>query len=105
MKILGVYVAAVVGIFILVSCSSSKETNNSSASNQGPYSFENLDANADNQISFDEFKAKIPARRRSPEEIFRMMDQDNSGMISQSEYQTFRERIQQIRQRRGGGRW
>jgi Ca2+-binding EF-hand superfamily protein len=104
LKIPGVSAAAFIGLFILVSCSSSKETSNSTPATRDQYSFENLDVNADNQISLDEFKAKIPARRRSPEEIFRMVDQDNSGMISQSEYQTFRERVQRMRQQRGR-RW
>ncbi|MBD3274439.1 MAG: hypothetical protein GF372_03970, partial [Candidatus Marinimicrobia bacterium] len=97
MKHVKVLLPAILTLFVLMNCSSSKATSNSSESNRDQYSFENMDANTDNQISFDEFKAIIQPRRRSPEEVFRMIDQDNSGMISRSEYQTFRERIQQIR--------
>ena len=105
MKPLRVYFTAILGMFIVLNCSSSKEAGSSSGANQNQFSFENLDTNVDQQISLGEFKAKIPARRRSPEEVFRMIDQDSSGMISRAEYDVFRERMQQIRERRSRNRW
>lgn len=49
-------------------------------------SFENLDANGDSTIALEEFVANAPAGRRSPEEVFRTLDTNKDGAISQDEF-------------------
>jgi Ca2+-binding EF-hand superfamily protein len=49
-------------------------------------SFEHLDANSDGVISLEEFIAKAPSGRRNPEDIFKRLDLNGDGYVSQPEW-------------------
>ncbi len=53
----------------------------------GGMSFDKLDKNNDGKITFEEIKS-LPARRRSPEDIFRMMDKDGNGYVTREEFES-----------------
>jgi Ca2+-binding EF-hand superfamily protein len=52
-------------------------------------SFDGLDKNYDGKITLQEMKS-LPARRGSPEDMFRMMDKDGNGYITRYEFESRR---------------
>jgi len=56
--------------------------------------FENLDANSDGVVSLEEFVDKAPSGRRDPEDIFRRVDADGDGHVSQQELDAMPKRRQ-----------
>ncbi|MBT3877906.1 MAG: EF-hand domain-containing protein [Candidatus Scalindua sp.] len=50
-------------------------------------SLDGLDKNHDGKITLHEMKC-LPARRRSPEDMFRMMDKDGNGYITRYEFES-----------------
>ena len=71
----------------LVACTSTSG-NRMSRGGSG-VSFGGLDKNSDGIITLHEMKS-LPARRRSPEDMFRMMDKDGNGYITRYEFESRR---------------
>ena len=81
-------------VLMLVSVATLFATASASGQNRDRPSFAELDADKDGKLSLEEF-SRIENRRRAPEEMFRSLDKNGDGCVTEDELQS---------QRRGGGR-
>jgi hypothetical protein len=79
------------GLLAITSCAPSSSSGDGAMSSQGQGgrpSFEALDTDANDSVSFEEFSASLAARGSGgtdPSQVFGMIDTDGSGELSRDE--------------------
>ena len=87
--VLIVLCGSIAGLIVCTSMSSEGMSRDGGGKSRGGgrMSFDTLDKNSDGKITYEEIKS-LPAKRRSHEDIFKMMDKDGNGYITRDEFES-----------------